>query len=57
MVSVNYSGDLKHEVAGYIGLIFLTGLFIGGVYNNISSAITVELSNQPELRSKNYIYL
>lgn len=45
MVSVNYSGDLKHEVAGYIGLIFLTGLFIGGVYNNISSAITVELSN------------
>lgn len=45
MISVNYSGDLKHEVAGYIGLIFLTGLFIGGVYNNISSAITVELSN------------
>lgn len=45
MISINYSGDLKHEVAGYICLVFLTGLFIGGCYNNISSAITVELSN------------
>ncbi|CAD8127267.1 unnamed protein product [Paramecium sonneborni] len=52
MISVNYSGSLKHEVAGYISLIFLTGLFIGGCYNNIQAAITVELSNQPEL-SKN----
>lgn len=45
MISVNYSGSLKHEVAGYISLVFLTGLFIGGCYNNISAAITVELGN------------
>ncbi|CAD8088638.1 unnamed protein product [Paramecium primaurelia] len=50
MISINYSGSLKHEIAGYISLVFLTGLFIGGCYNNISAALTVELSNQPELK-------
>ncbi|CAD8110428.1 unnamed protein product [Paramecium sonneborni] len=51
MISVNFSGSFKHEIAGYMCLIFLTGLFIGGCYNNISTAMTVELSNQPELKN------
>ncbi|CAK91208.1 unnamed protein product (macronuclear) [Paramecium tetraurelia] len=51
MISVSYSGSFKHEIAGYMCLIFLTGLFIGGCYNNISTAMTVELSNQPELKN------
>jgi sugar phosphate permease len=45
MISINFTSSMKHEVAGYMCLIFFTGLFIGGCYNNISSAITVELSN------------
>lgn len=45
MISVSFSGSFKHEIAGYMCLIFLTGLFIGGCYNNISTAMTVELSN------------
>ncbi|CAD8076255.1 unnamed protein product [Paramecium primaurelia] len=51
MISVSFSGAFKHEIAGYMCLIFLTGLFIGGCYNNISTAMTVELSNQPELKN------
>lgn len=34
----------------YYMLVFLTGLFIGGVYNNISGAIVIELSNMKELK-------
>ncbi|CAD8180439.1 unnamed protein product [Paramecium octaurelia] len=34
----------------YYMLVFLTGLLIGGVYNNISGAIVIELSNMKELK-------
>ncbi|CAD8098707.1 unnamed protein product [Paramecium primaurelia] len=34
----------------YYILVFLTGLLIGGVYNNISGAIVIELSNMKELK-------
>lgn len=34
----------------YYTLVFLTGLLIGGVYNNISGAIVIELSNMKELK-------
>ncbi|CAD8105560.1 unnamed protein product [Paramecium sonneborni] len=34
----------------YYLLVFLTGLLIGGVYNNISGAIVIELSNMKELK-------
>lgn len=34
----------------YYLFVFLTGLLIGGVYNNISGAIVIELSNMKELK-------
>ena len=32
-------------------MVFFTGLFMGGVYNNLCGAIAVELSNNPKLKS------
>lgn len=52
MVGINY---LKHLGAAYILyylLVFLTGVLIGGVYNNVSGAIVIELSNMKELKGK-----
>ena len=38
----------------YYLLVFLTGLLIGGVYNNVSGAIVIELSNMKELKGNLY---
>jgi OPA family glycerol-3-phosphate transporter-like MFS transporter 3/OPA family glycerol-3-phosphate transporter-like MFS transporter 1/2 len=51
MMIINSLKGYSNPVLGYILLSFMAGFFIGGVYNNIASAIAVELSNQPELKS------
>lgn len=50
MVAINFLKNLEDPVLGYAILSFFTGLFIGGCFNNIASAITVELSNKHELK-------
>lgn len=51
MVFINQLKTLPDPVFLYSLLVFFTGLFIGGVYNNVAAAITVELGRQPELLS------
>lgn len=51
MIAINFLKHYEDPIAGYAILSFFTGLFIGGCYNNISSAIAVELSNREELKS------
>lgn len=50
MVSINSLGHLDKPYFLYYLLVFLTGLLIGGVYNNVSGAIVIELSNMKELK-------
>lgn len=52
MVSINFLGKLDKPYFLYYLLVFLTGLLIGGVYNNVSGAIVIELSNMKELKGK-----
>lgn len=52
MICINFLGKIEsHQpyILYYI-LVFLTGLMIGGVYNNVSGAIVIELSNMKELK-------
>jgi OPA family glycerol-3-phosphate transporter-like MFS transporter 3/OPA family glycerol-3-phosphate transporter-like MFS transporter 1/2 len=46
---LQYIDSHKPYVLYYL-LVFLTGLFIGGVYNNVAGAIVIELSNMKELK-------
>jgi len=56
MVGINYLKYLGSSPPNglttmlYYLLVFLTGLLIGGVYNNVSGAIVIELSNMKELK-------
>lgn len=50
MVSINFLKNLEHNFFLYIILVFLTGILVGGCYNNISGAIVIELSNMKELK-------
>ncbi|CAK68755.1 unnamed protein product (macronuclear) [Paramecium tetraurelia] len=47
---INFLSKLEQPYALYYILVFLTGLMIGGVYNNVSGAIVIELSNMKELK-------
>ena len=52
MVFINFLKGLHDPVFLYCLLSFMTGFFIGGCFNNIATAIAVELSNDKELFSK-----
>ena len=57
MVGINYLkylGSNGLTTTLYYLLVFLTGLLIGGVYNNVSGAIVIELSNMKELKGNLY---
>lgn len=43
MITTDYLKDVHDAYFFYVILVFLMGLFIGGVYNNIGGAIGVEL--------------
>ncbi|CAD8076330.1 unnamed protein product [Paramecium sonneborni] len=49
MIIINYADDLS--LFGYLILVFIIGFLIGGTYNNIAALITVELSNQDQLKN------
>lgn len=51
MVAINFLKDYENPYGGYMALNFGVGLFIGGCYNNVASAIAVELSNNKALKS------
>ena len=53
MVFINFLKGLNDPVFLYCLLSFLTGFFIGGCFNNVATAIAVELSNDKELFSNN----
>jgi OPA family glycerol-3-phosphate transporter-like MFS transporter 3/OPA family glycerol-3-phosphate transporter-like MFS transporter 1/2 len=52
MICINLIGKIESHTPYilYYLLVFLTGLLIGGVYNNVSGAIVIELSNMKELK-------
>lgn len=52
MVIINSLKGYNNPVVAYIFLTFLAGFFIGGIFNNISAAIAIELSRQPGLEGK-----
>ena len=43
MIMINYLKSLPNAFWLYLVLVFLTGFFIGGVYNNIVGGIAAEL--------------
>lgn len=51
MIGINYVQYVAHPLTDYITMVFFTGLFMGGVYNNLCGAIAVELSNNPQLKN------
>lgn len=53
MIAINFLKNYTDPVVGYMILSLFTGFFIGGCYNNVSSAIAVELSNKKSLKSTN----
>jgi OPA family glycerol-3-phosphate transporter-like MFS transporter 3/OPA family glycerol-3-phosphate transporter-like MFS transporter 1/2 len=57
MVGINFLSKISsHDpYVLYYLLVFLTGLMIGGVYNNISGAIVIELSNMKELKGNDIL--
>lgn len=55
MIAINFLKHYTDPVTGYMILSLFTGFFIGGCYNNISSAIAVELSNKKKLKSTNLL--
>ena len=57
MVFINFLKGLHDPVFLYCLLSFMTGFFIGGCFNNIATAIAVELSNDKELFSNFYFLL
>ncbi|CAD8160370.1 unnamed protein product [Paramecium pentaurelia] len=49
MIIINFADNLA--IFGYLILVFIIGFLIGGTYNNIAALITVELSNQDQLKN------
>lgn len=56
MIAINFLKSYDNPVGGYMVLVFFTGVFIGGCYNNIMAAITIELSSNSHLQGVNSIY-
>lgn len=55
MVGINFLQSFDDPYGSYMTMNFFVGFTVGGCYNNVASAISVELSNNKALKSKSII--